>query len=225
MFRKTDHEYPVYAHPTLVLKCDFSEKQGTVGWSIMWVDKSRSVVKFQSWILLRELVSDRVNNFLLDRAEPLFLRTHGWVNFSRVTVCCMLHRSLSAVLLWNKFHSWHIVLDTCAPYTLLNFIYLFISLLNLYPDSELIIINIIKKNLHSVHRSLEIHNCALTSSTTSPPPPQPCPAVRGWLVARVWCWEFAGYATGSTWRASSSLNAFSTMTVDDKLTLWSHWHS
>ena len=61
-------------------------------------------------------------------------------------------------------HSWHTVLDTCALYTFLNFTYLFIPLLNLYPDSELIITDIINKNLHSVYRSLEIHNCALTSS-------------------------------------------------------------
>ena len=47
-------------------------------------------------------------------------------------------------------HSWHIVLDSCALYTFLNFIYLCTSFLNLYPDSELIIFNIINKNLHSI---------------------------------------------------------------------------
>ena len=84
----------------------------------------------------------------------------------------MLRRSLSAVLPVKQVsHSGHIVLDTCVLYTLLNFTYLFISLLNLYPDSELIITDIISKNLHSVYRSLEIHNCALTSSPLSPPPP------------------------------------------------------
>ena len=65
----------------------------------MRVDESRSVVKFQSWILLRELVSDRVNNIiLLDRAELFFLRTQGWVsfvNFPRVTsVACFVVRCL-----------------------------------------------------------------------------------------------------------------------------------
>ena len=54
-----------------------------------------------------------------------------------------------------------------------HFIYLFISLLNLYPDSEFIIINITNQNLHSVYRSLEIHNCAQTSS---PPPPRCLPS-------------------------------------------------
>ena len=44
----------------------------------MRVDESRSVVKFQSWILLRELVSDRVNNIiLLDRAELFFCERKG----------------------------------------------------------------------------------------------------------------------------------------------------
>ena len=38
------------------------------------------------------------------------------------------------------------MLDTCALYTFLNYISLFISLLNLYPDSELITINTVNKN-------------------------------------------------------------------------------
>ena len=42
-------------------------------------------------------------------------------------------------------HSWHIVLDTCALYTFLNFIFLFISVLNLYPWSELIIIDTVNE--------------------------------------------------------------------------------
>ena len=66
-------------------------------------------------------------------------------------------------------HSWHIVLDTCALYTFLNFIYMFISLLNLYPDSELIIISTVNTNLHTVFRSLEVHDCALTSSPLHTP--------------------------------------------------------
>ena len=38
-------------------------------------------------------------------------------------------------------------------------------------------------------------------------------SVRGGLYRK-----FAGFSTGSTWRAFTSLNAFSTVTVDDKLT-------
>ena len=44
VFPKTDHEYPVIAHPALVLKRDFERN------------------KFRSWILLREHVSDCVNS-------------------------------------------------------------------------------------------------------------------------------------------------------------------
>ena len=75
-------------------------------------------------------------------------------------------------------HSWHIVLDTDTLYTFLNFINQFISLLNLHLESELIIVIIDFENLHSVYRSLEIHNCALTSSPPLPPsagPPLPPP--------------------------------------------------
>ena len=133
----------------------------------MRVDKSRSVVKFQSWILLRERVSDCVNIFLLDRAEPSFCE-HTGGNFSACDSSRNLLHVSSLVVCGSSVkqasHSWHIVLDTCALYLFLNFICLFISLLNLYPDSELIIINLINKNLHSVCRSLEIHNCAQTSS-------------------------------------------------------------
>ena len=55
VFRKADLEYPVFAHPTLVLTRDFEKN--------MKLHDDRlceCVVKFQSWILLRELVSDRV---------------------------------------------------------------------------------------------------------------------------------------------------------------------
>ena len=58
-------------------------------------------------------------------------------------------------------HSWHIVLDTDTLYTFLNFINQYISLLNLHLEPELIIVNIDFENLHSVCRSLEIHNRAL----------------------------------------------------------------
>ena len=109
-------------------------------------------------------MSDCVICFLLDRVEPFREHLGGSVCDSS---CTSLHVSSFVVCgssVKQVSHSWHIVLDTCALYTFLNFICLFISFLNLYPDSELIIINIVTKNLYSVHRSLEIHNCALTSS-------------------------------------------------------------
>ena len=59
-------------------------------------------------------------------------------------------------------HSWQIVLDTDILSTFLNYISQFISLLNLHLEPELTIVNIDTENLHSVCRSLEIHNCALT---------------------------------------------------------------
>ena len=62
-------------------------------------------------------------------------------------------------------HSWHIVLDTIILYTFLNFFTQFFSLLNLHLETELIIVNINLEYIHSVYRSLEIHNCALTSSS------------------------------------------------------------
>ena len=115
-------------------------------------------------MLLRKHVSVCVIFFLWIELS-LFLRTLGWV------VCdssCKSFHVPSFVVCGSSVkqvsHSWHTVLDTCVLYTFLNFIYLFISLLNLYLDSELIIINIVIKNLYSVSRSLEIHNCALTSS-------------------------------------------------------------
>ena len=93
---------------------------------------------------------------LLDRAEPL-LRTLGWDTF----VCNSLHASFAVCgsSVKQVSHSWHIVLDTDTLYTFLNFINQFISLLNLHLESELIIVNIDFENLHSVYRSLEIHNC------------------------------------------------------------------
>ena len=103
-------------------------------------------------------MSDRADILLLDRAGPLFFRKQRWVsvvNFPRVT---LLHASSFVVYgssVKQVSHSWHIVLDTCALCTFLNFICLLISLLNLYPDSELIITDIISKNLHSVCRSIE----------------------------------------------------------------------
>ena len=99
------------------------------------------------------------------------LRTHGW----ELLVCDSLLHASSFVLCGSSVkqvsHSWNIVLDTCALYAFLNFTYLFISLVNLYPDSELTIINIITKIFHSVYRSLEIHNFALTSSPSPLSPP------------------------------------------------------
>ena len=94
--------------------------------------------------------------------------------------CNSLHASSFAVcgsFVKQVSHSWHIVLDTCALYTFLNYISLFISLLNLHLDSELI--NTPNENLYFVYRSLEIHNCALTSSPSphppvSSPPPNRC---------------------------------------------------
>ena len=97
------------------------------------------------------------------------------------SLCC---EPLGGTLVCNSFavcgscvkqvsHSWHIVLDTDTLYTFLNFITQFISLLNLHLEPELIIVNIDIENLHSVYRSLEIHNCALTSSPLSPLPPPP----------------------------------------------------
>ena len=103
---------------------------------------------------------------LLDRAEPL-LRTLGWDTF----VCNSLHASFAVCgsSVKQVSHSWHIVLDTDTLYTFLNFITQFISLLNLHLEPELIIVNIDFENLHSVYRSLEIHNCALTSSNDGVP--------------------------------------------------------
>ena len=132
----------------------------------MRIDKSRSVVQF-SILDFVERTCVGLCNFLLDRAELLCCE-HTGGNFSACDSSRNLLRVSSFVVCGSSVkqvsHSWHIVLDTCALYTFLNFINLFISLLNLYPDSELIIINIINKNLHSVYRSLEIHKCALTSS-------------------------------------------------------------
>ena len=106
---------------------------------------------------------------LLDRAEPL-LRTLGCDTF----VCNSLHASFAVCgsSVKQVSHSWHIVLDTDSLYTFLNFINQFISFLNLHREPELIIVNIDFENLHSVYRSLEIHNCALTSSPLPSPHPQ-----------------------------------------------------
>ena len=129
--------------------------------------KSRSVVKFdlgfESKTVVALTLSSLWNVFLslLDRAEPL-LRTLGWNTFA----CNSLHASFAVCgsSVKQVSHSWHIVLVTDTLYTYLNFITQFISLLNLHLEPELIIVNIDFENLHSVSRSLEIHNCALTSS-------------------------------------------------------------
>ena len=104
---------------------------------------------------------------LLDRAEPL-LRTP---RVGHTCVCNSLHASFAVCgsSVKQVSYSWHIVLDTDTLYTFLNFINQFISLLNLHLESELIIVNIDFENLQSVYRSLEIHNCALTSSLLRPP--------------------------------------------------------
>ena len=88
VFRKTDHEYPLFAHPALVLKRDFEKKR----------DCRRSQVSILDFI---ERTCVGLFFFLLDRAEPLYCERTGG-NFPRVTVpvtCCMFHRSLSAVFL------------------------------------------------------------------------------------------------------------------------------
>ena len=80
-------------------------------------------------------------------------------------------------------HSWQIVLDIDTWSTFLNNISQFVSLLNLHLETELTFVSINTENLHSVYRSLEIHNCALTSSPLplppldlSPSPPTPTPS-------------------------------------------------
>ena len=106
------------------------------------------------------------NLFCLGWIEPsLCCEPPGWDTF----VCNSLHASFAVCgsSVKQVSHSWHIVLDTDTLYTFLNFITQFISLLNLHLEPQLIIVNIAFENLHSVYRSLEIHNCALTSS---PPP-------------------------------------------------------
>ena len=113
------------------------------------------------------------NFFLLNRAEPLFFANTRVGNFPRVTVC--LHASSFVVCgpsVKQVSHSWHIVLDTRALYTFLNFIYLFVSLLNLYPDSELIIMTLSIRISTLFIAPLRSTNCALTSS---PPPPSLLP--------------------------------------------------
>ena len=70
VFRKTELEYPVFAHPTLVLKRDFEKNMKLQDDRLHESTNRESVVKFQSWIQLRELASDRINIFLLDRGEP-----------------------------------------------------------------------------------------------------------------------------------------------------------
>ena len=93
--------------------------------------------------------------------------------------CCysrMTHASSKQVS-----HSWQIVLDIDTWSTFLNNISQFVSLLNLHLEPELTFVSINTENLHSVYRSLEIHNCALTSSPlpplprplSLPPPPHP----------------------------------------------------
>ena len=111
------------------------------------------------------------------------LRTLGWDTF----VCNSLHGSFAVCgsSVKQVSHSWHIVLDIDTLYTFLNFITQFISLLNLHLEPELIIVNIDFENVHSVYRSDEIHNRALTSSPLPPPPPpprSPCCDPLFWMV-------------------------------------------
>ena len=91
-----------------------------------------------------------------------------WVGLT--CVCNSLHASFAVCgsLVKQGSHYWHFVLDTVVLYTFLNFITQFILILNLYLETELIIVNIDLDYIHSVYRSLEIHNCALTSSPLPP---------------------------------------------------------
>ena len=106
-------------------------------------------------------MSDRANNFLLDRAEPLFYERKGgsFVNFPRVTsVACFVVRCL-----WFFCATSFTLLAYRAGH--LRTVHFFQRHLSVYLTPELkFITDIINKNLHSVSRSLEIHNCALTSS-------------------------------------------------------------
>ena len=109
---------------------------------------------------------------LLDRAEPL-LRTLGWDTFF---VTRYMHRSLSAVLLGET--SFHIPGISC--WTLTHCTLSSTSSISLSHSCtcipELIIVNNDFENLHSVYRSLEIHNCALISSPSRSPSPSPHPS-------------------------------------------------
>ena len=79
VFRKTDHEYPVFAHPALVLKRDFEKNKKLQDDRLCELTNREVQSSFVLDFLLREHVSDCVIIFLLlDRAEPLFLRTLGW---------------------------------------------------------------------------------------------------------------------------------------------------
>ena len=135
--------------------------------------KSRSVVKFdlgfESKTVVALILSSLWKVFFLQKKKFVSVGSsrafvaNPWVGHLFVTR--YMHRSLSAVSSVKQVsHSWHVVLDTDTLYTFLNFITQFISLLNLHLEPELIIVNIDIANLHSVYRSLEIHNCALTSS-------------------------------------------------------------
>ena len=149
---------------------------------------------------MRELVSDRVKKFVRWIELSFFFlfanaRVGLFCYLSACDFCCMLRR---------------ILLDTCVLYTFLNSTYLFISLLNLYPDSELIISDIIKKNLHSVYRSLDPQ---LRTDFVPPPsrPPSPFPSpLRHTHTDRWSFWVYArlNLAESATFNNSSSFFFF-----------------
>ena len=103
-------------------------------------------------------MSDRVIIFLLDRAELLFCERKGWspfVNFPRVTsvarfVVRCLRFSCETTFTLLAYRAGHLRTVHVSQLHLSV-----ISLLNLYPDSDFIITDIVNKNLHSVHRSLD----------------------------------------------------------------------
>ena len=133
--------------------------------------KSRSVVKFDLGFESKTVVA-----LILSSLWNVFFFLIFCLRWIEPSLCC---EPLGGTLVCNSLHasfavcgssvkqvshSWHIVLDTDTLYAFLNFINQFISILNLHLEPELIIVNIDIENLHSVCRSLEIHNCARTSS-------------------------------------------------------------
>ena len=71
VFRKTDLEYPVFAHPPLVLKRDFEKNVKLQDDFVSRQIEKRSQVSVLDSVE-RTCVGSCENFFLLDRAEPLF---------------------------------------------------------------------------------------------------------------------------------------------------------